>query len=360
VKRAAFAVTAALWLSVLGSAGAEPASAADSSGVARVVEIRVSGDAAALARVRLTASELLLRLDVQPNVKAIEDPETPPTEPTPLVIAYVDLRNSSSPSIDIEDGKTRQELTRRNLSDVSSLETGVEALLHVLYLAVESTLQVGVTRAAAPAPAPEKKPAPPAAKAAPRSRFGFDIGPLLRLSSLGSSRVVPGGGAVLEPRADLGNAQLGLHLSAAFHGSSQLAFAQGEAAVRPLQFRLVPTADWLLTPDISGCVGLGVGLDSLMVEPVQAPERGSVAAGQSTVDPVLTALVGARVPISGRAFLAALASLDFDAAPTSFVVHEGPATSPILKLPRLRGGFTLALSFTAAGERRFAKAGAEQ
>lgn len=359
MKRAAIAVVAALWLLAPASAAAEPDSAASRNGVARVVEIRVSGDAAALSRVRMTAKELLLRLDVQPNVKSIEDPETPSTEPTPLVIAYVDLRSTSSPSIDIEDGKTRQELTRRNLSDVTSLETGVEAVLHVLYLAVESTLQVGATPPAA-APAAERRPEPAPAKPAPRSHFGFDIGPLLRLSSLGSSRIVPGGGAVLEPRTDVGRTQLGLHISAAFHGSSELAFAQGEAAVRPLQFRLVPTADWLLTPDISSCVGLGVGLDSLMVEPVQAPERGSVTAGQSALDPVLTALVGARVPISGRAFLAALASLDFDAAPTSFVVHEGPATNPILRLPRLRGGFTLALSFTAAGARRFAKAGAEQ
>ncbi len=326
--------------------------------VARVVEIRVSGDAAALQRVRMTARELLLRLDVQPNVKGIDEPETSSSEPTPLVIAYVDLRSIASPSVDIEDGRTRQELTRRRLSDITSLETGVEAVLHVLYLAVESTLQVGVERSAPP---PAKKPTPPAPtpRAQPStSHFGFDFGPLLRLSSLGGSRIVPGGGLGLEPRADFGRAQVGLLVSAALHGTSELSFARGEAEVRPLQVRVVPTFDWLLSPEVSGCVGFGAGLDSLRVTPIQAPDIGGTLPAQSALDPMLSGLVGARVPISGRVSLAAMASLDLDLAPTTFVARIGPNTSPVLQLPRLRGGFTLALSFTA-GERRFAKAGLE-
>ncbi len=327
--------------------------------VARAVEIRVSGDAAALARVRMTARELLLRLDVQPNVKAIDEPETSRGEPTPLVLAYVDLRSTASPSIEIEDGKTHEQLTSRRLSDVTSLETGVEAVLHVLYLAVESTLQVG---AETPPAAPVKKPTPPAAKHAsqPRSPFGFDVGPLLRLSSLGGTRIVPGGGIALEPRADFGRAQATLLVSGVLHGTDELGYERGEAEVRPLQIRVVPTFDWLLSPEVSGCFGLGAGLDSLMVNPVQQPNVGKVTTGQSALDPIITGLIGARVPISGRLSLAAMASLDLDLAPTSFVAHEGMTTHPLLQLPRLRGGFTLALSFTAAGERRFSKAGFEQ
>jgi len=346
------------------SAGAaeesEAASVASPIRVGRVVEIRVSGDAAALARVRMTARELLLRLDVQPNVRAIDEPETSNSEPTPLVIAYIDLRNTASPSIDIEDGRTRQGLTQRRLSDVTSLETGVEAVLHVLYLAVESTLQVGVQPSAPPPPA--KKPTPPAPppERSSTSHFGFDVGPLLRLSSLGGSRIVPGGGLGLEPRADFGRAQAGLFVSAVLHGTSELEFADGEADVRPLQVRVVPTVDWLFSSDVSGCLGFGAGLDSLRVSPTRAPEIGGAAPPQSALDPVLSGLVGARVPISGRVFLAAMASLDLDLAPTSFVARRGGTSStPILQLPRLRGAFTLALSFTAAGERRFSKAGLE-
>lgn len=331
----------------------DDASAQRRSGVARVVEIRVRGDAAALARVRMTARELLLRLDVQPNVKSSDEPEASGDEPIPLVIAYVDLRSVSSPSIDIEDGETRQELTRRNLADIATLETAVESVLHVLYLTVESTLQVGVTR---PAKAAEKKPEPPRAKpktSPTRVRGGFDFGPLLRLSSLGGNRIVPGGGVVLEPRADLGRARLGVMLAGSVHGASELKFDRGAVDVRPLQARLVPTFDWLLSSEVSGCVGLGAGLDAFMIEPVQLPDKGRVIAGESAVDPVLTALIGARVPIAGRAFLSALASLDLDLVPTSFVARVGRVNQPIMELPRLRGGFTLALSFSAVGSRRF-------
>lgn len=326
----------------------------------RVVEIRVTGDAAALARVKLTAQELLLRLDVTPVIKSVEEPVTPATEPTPLVIAYLDLLRLASPSIDIQDGQTHEELTRRTLTEVSSLETGVESLLHVLYLAVESKLQVGSERPVPPAPI-EKKPAPrPEQTREPRrSRFGLDVGPLLRLSSLGSGRIVPGGGLGIEPRADFGRTQAGLMVTAALHGTSELEFERGSAELRPLQVRVIPMVDWLLSRDVSAAAGVGGGLDSLLVNPLQPPEVGVAMPAQSAVDPILTAQVGARMPISGRAFLAALASLDLDLAPTSFVVHEGPSTRPILTLPRLRGGFTLALDFTLAGERRFSKAAME-
>ena len=338
----------------------ETASAGTQNRVGRVVEIRVSGDAAALARVRMTARELLLRLDVQPNVKAIDEPETSSTEPTPLVIAYVDLRSTASPSIDIEDGRTHQGLTQRRLSDVTSLETGVEAVLHVLYLAVESTLQVGVEPSAPPPSAKKPTPPGPPPRAQPASsHFGFDVGALLRLSSLGGSRIVPGGGLGLEPRADFGRAQVGLLVSGVLHGTSELSFARGEAEVRPLQVRVVPTFDWLLSPEVSGCFGVGAGVDSLRVTPIQAPDIGGAVPAQSALDPILSGLVGARVPISGRVFLAAMASLDLDLAPTSFVARVGPRNLPVLELPRLRGAFTLALSFTAAGERRFSKAGLE-
>jgi hypothetical protein len=334
----------------------EESSPRSRSSVARVVEIRVNGDAAALARVRMTARELLLRLDVQPNVKSMDEPETSADEPPPLVIAYVDLRSVSTPSIDIEDGKTRQELTRRSLSDVATLETGVESVLHVLYLAVESTLQVGVAR---PQPAAAKRPQPPRAKpksSAPRGGSGVDFGPLLRLSSLGGTRIVPGGGLLLEPRTDVGRGQLGLMLAGALHGTSELLFEHGAVEVRPLQARLVPTFDWPLSSDVSGCLGFGAGIDAFMIEPVQPPDRGRVRIGESAIDPVLTGLIGARVPIAGRAFLSALASLDLDLVPTSFVARVGDANEPVLPLPRFRGGFTLALSFSAVGARRFAPA----
>jgi hypothetical protein len=355
---AAFALLAPSAAAALSSEGQE---AVGQSGVGRIVEIRVNGDAAALARVRMTAPELLLRLDVQPNIKSIDEPDSSPGEPIPMVIAYVDFRSVASPSIDIEDGRTRQELARRRLSDVTSLETGVEAVLHVLYLTVETTLQVSATTprpGVAPLP---KKPVPRLVRrAAPqRTHFGFDFGPLLRMSSLGSTRIVPGGGLGLEPRADFGRTQATLLLSGVLHGTSEISADRGEAEIRPLQIRVVPTLDWLFSPEVSGCVGVGGGMDSFLVSPIQPPDFGRVRSAQSALDPILTGMVGARVPISGRLFLAAMASLDLDLAPTTFVATAGLVNEPILRLPRVRGAFTLALSFTAAGERRFSKADVE-
>lgn len=370
MKRGLVAAAIALSLWAPAAAGGDerdPPARRARAGLARAVEIRVSGDAAALSRVRMTARELLLRLDVHANVKAIDEPETPADEPTPLVVAYVDLRNVSAPSIDIEDGKTRQELTRRRLSDVATLETGVESLLHVLYLAVESALQVGVaTPAPLPAPTspvspaplsspPKKKPAPPVESEPnrPPPRAGLDLGPLLRLSSLGGTRVVPGGGVSIEPRADLGGGHLGLLVSGAVHGTSELSFARGTVEVRPLQARFVPTFDWLISSDVSGAFGVGAGLDAFMIEPVLPPESGRLLVAESAIDPVLSGLLGARVPIAGRVFLSALASLDVDLRPTSFVARVGAMNQNVLSLPRLRGGITLALSFSALGSRRF-------
>jgi hypothetical protein len=338
--------------------------------VARVVEIRVSGDAAAIARVRVTARELLRRLDVQPNVKAIDEPETRSDEPQPLVIAHVDLLRPSAPSIDIEDGASHQELTRRTLNDVSSLETGVEGVLHVLYLAVESRLQVGLKPEPPPAPAAAparagdgmpKRPAPPAPKREQvSSSYGLDVGPLFRLSSLGGSRIVPGGGVALEPRVQVGRGFASLLLSGTVHGTTELAFDRGSAEVRPLQARIVPTLDWPISSDVSGCMGVGAGLDSFKLSPTQAPEQGVARPAPASIDPVLTGLVGARVPIAGRMFLAAQASLDLDLAPTAFVAREGETTHSILQLPRLRAGLSLALSFTVAGSRRFSARAVEQ
>lgn len=358
MKRALMALAAALALLAPSAAAALGSETAPQRGAGRVVQIRVNGDAAAVAKVRMTARELLLRLDVESSVKGVDEPDARDGGTTPLVVAYVDLRNVASPSIDIEDGRTHQGLTQRRLTDVTSLETGVEAVLHVLYLTVESALVVGPEKP--PSVAPAKKPTPPLRRPAPEpSHFGFDFGPLLRLSSLGSTRLVPGGGVGLEPRADFGRAQASLLVSAVLHGTTEIVKDRGEVAVRPLQVRVVPTFDWLLSPEVSGCVGLGAGLDSLLVSPLEPPDAGRVASSQSALDPILTGMVGARLPISGRVFLAAMASLDLDLAPTTFVATVGPSREELLKLPRLRGGFTLALSFTAAGERRFPQAGRE-
>ncbi|HEY6080873.1 MAG TPA: hypothetical protein VIW29_18795 [Polyangiaceae bacterium] len=374
MKRAPMVVVAALALlapSAAAAAQGDAGSSGSATQTARAVEIRVAGDAAALARVRVTARELLRRLNVQANVRSAAEPEPEPEleadEPVPLVVAYVDLRSLTSASIAIEDGRTRQELTSRRIGDATSLETGVEALLHVLYLSVESMLQVG-EREPAPAlgaagrPGQDKPVAAASAHAGrpSQSRLGFDVGPVLRLSSLGNGRIVPGGGLALEPRVELGRAQAGLLLSATVHGTSDLSFARGIAELRPLQFRFGPTFDWLLSPEVAGCLGLTGGFDTFVLNAVEAPDAGQVHDGTSTTDPIVSGMLGARLRISNRLFLSALASLDLDLAPASFVARRDDTSEVVLDLPRWRAGFTLALGFTAAGSRRFPTEGFEQ
>jgi len=303
VKRFALGLAAALWLVPKSAAAAE----ADAESVApplaadRRVEIRVSGDAAAASRVELTARELLARLGVEPRISSEDEPSSN-TEQRPLVIAHIDLRDVSAPSIDVEDGQTHEPLTRRRLTDISSLEAAVEATLHVLYWAVQTKLDLASEPVVAPEPRPEK-PTPPrpvsshsqpqVAHEAPHERerllrLGLDVGPMLRMSSLGSSRIVPGGGVSLEPRAGTGAFQVGLVLSCVVHGTTQLFVERGGAAeVRPVQARLMPIVDWAVARDASAGVGVFGGFDSFSVTPLQHPDAGVAEPARTAVDPML-------------------------------------------------------------------------
>lgn len=367
MKTACLGAAAALTLLLPSVVRAAPESAsAVQPEAARVVEIRVDGDAAALVQVRITARELLLRLGVVPEVRASDEPASDADATSPLVIAYIDLRDVSAPSIEIQDGRSHEPLTQRELSDVSSLETAVEAALHVLYLSLES---MGELEPPAPPPAPEVLPAKPPpviatppkpvsvrpSRAASRSPFALDFGALLRLSSLGSSRIVPGGGIALEPRLDAGTLHAGLLLSSILHATTDLDFDQGRAELRPFQLRATPTLDLPLSDSASGCFGLGLGLDAFLLSPRSDPQDGRAVTAKTALDPIVSALIGARMPISKRVTLGALASVDLDLEPSRFVARQGSDRTPILALPRVRGGFTLALSFTAVGRQRFEK-----
>jgi hypothetical protein len=187
-------------------------------------------------------------------------------------------------------------------------------------------------------------------------RLGLDIGPLLRVSSLGGSRIVPGGGVSIEPRLGSEKVRFELAISGVLHSSSQLFFEGGAADVRALQARVMPMLDWSMARDVSAGVGAFGGVDSFSVMPWQAPQGGISEPARTAIDPMVGAALGAKLLIAGRAHLAALASLDIDLAPTSFVAREGDERRSIWTLPRVRGGLTLALSFTLAGASLFQKA----
>jgi hypothetical protein len=346
-------------------AGAQPRGDASSapSAQAPLVEIRVLGDETALTRVRATATELFARLDVRVSVVADGTDTTGPSDDDPLVLAYIDLRVPTAPMVDVDDGRTRQELMRRRLADVSSLETGVEAAVHVVYASVEALLQLTAhRRAAKPAPAPPPPPtAPPRPTAAPISGVGerpergagLDLGAAFRLVSLGDARLSPGAGAALDARIDAGALQAELAFLGVLHAASELEFNEGSAMLRPYALRVLPGVSVRLTPRLLASLGVGVGLDHFVLDAQSAPSGGT-AIDRTVTDPVLASQLGLRFPIGGAWFLSVLGTLDLDLEPTRFVIGRGGAVEPLLALPRLRGGMLLIASLSPTRVRRFA------
>jgi hypothetical protein len=317
-----------------------------------VVEIRVVGDEQALAEVRATAVELFARLDVRLRVLGDSEPSPTPGEPAPLVLAYVDLREPTSPRVDVEDGRTRQELMRRNLPDVSSLETAVEAAVHVVLASAESLLQLERAKRAEPAPAPRKRPAP----SRPRRGSGLDVGALVRAVTFGDSRLTPGAGAALELRTDAGPVQAELGLWGAVHTATELHFDQGRASLRPYTLRLLPGVSTRLSRSLIGSLAVGAGLDHLRVSAQSAPSNGTTT-DHALFDPILSSQLGLRFPLGGAWFLSLLGSVDLDLAPTRFSIERGGAREPLKTLPRLRGGLTLMASLSATSIERFVRPG---
>jgi hypothetical protein len=345
------AATPARVLAGAGDAGAVPSTQVP------LVEIRVVGDETALARVRATATELFARLDVRLNVVSDDAPDL--SDDTPLVLAYIDLRVPTSPMVDVDDGRTRQELMRRRLADVSSLETGVEAAVHVVYVSVEALLQLAAEPPATkPAPPPPPAaPKPPAAKPVPTSAgsgrgMGLDVGAAFRLVSLGDARFNPGAGAAIDARIDAGAVQAELAILGALHTTSELDFDEGSAKLRPYALRVVPGVSVRLSQRLLAAVGVGVGLDHFVLDARSAP-NGGMALDRAVTDPILASQLGLRFPIGGAWFVSVLGTLDVDLEPTRFVIGRGAATEPLLALPRLRAGMLLIASLSPTSVRRF-------
>jgi hypothetical protein len=313
------------------------------------VEIRVHGDERALSLVRATAAELFSRLAVRLRVLGDDEEAPSSSDETPLVLAYVDLRVPTSPLVDVDDGRTRQELMRRTLPDVSSLETGVEAALHVVLGSVESMLQL--TPPPRPRPEPPAKPRPRTTKLQ-RQGAGVDVGALFRLASFGASRLTPAAGAAIELRTDLGAVQPELGLWGAIHTTTPLDLDDGHATLRPYALRLMPGMSARLSRPLKASVALGAGFDHFVLD-AQSPPQGGRTRDRVVTDPLLSAELGLRFPLAGAWFMSLQGTLDLDLAPTRFVVEHDQARDALFTLPRLRGGLKLVASFSPTTIPRF-------
>ena len=98
-------------------------------------------------------------------------------------------------------------------------------------------------------------------------------------------------------------------------------------------------------------------MDLLSVESESAPLDAQTGTS-SVADPILGALLGARIPLAGRLFLDAAFTLDLDLSPRRFVIEHGDRRTTLLELGRFRPALMLGASYSLAGSSSDAGAGA--
>jgi hypothetical protein len=338
---------------VAAPAGAKPTSSARAPEALSVVVIEVDGDRAAVLRTRAVATELLTRLGVASIVTSPADEPASTSKRVALARARFDLTDPTQPSIVIVEGESEREVLRRDLPESASLEVSVEELSHVLYAVVEALLRERTPEAEsagalepAPPPAITQPDEPPRSRRKPAKRSGadFEVGAFFRVLDVGSSRIVPGGGALLQARASEGTARPGALLMGAAHDSTSLNYGLATAGVRPFSLRLYPTLTIATGTSVSLVAGLGGGMDWFRVERERTPAE-ALPGVTSVLDMTLSSFLGARFELSAGLGLEANASLDLDLTPHHFVVETESGRSTLLELGRLRPGATFGASY---------------
>lgn len=399
-----FGSTAAACLIALGSAEARGAAASP------VVEIEVTGSAAAVERLKASAVESLARLGVTAQVGPRVRGAPRNTESPPLARVYVDLDEPTQPELVIVDGRSRRELSRRSLPASTSLETSIEAVSLVVYMVVQGLLVDSAERAAggdgssavepAPPNGPETGPpragaaagedavsapvqAAPAratqkprpAGAATRSEAGVDRpsddelasqpaagargaggsglafggGALLRLATLDNERALTGAGVSLEAwNRGWSAPRFGACVFVAGHWPTEVGHAGAAAELTVVSLRAMPAVATPLGGSVTSLLAAGGGVDWLHTA---GDADSGVASSPAVVDAVLSVLAGLRLTLAPALSLSAAASLDVDLAPRRFVALEGEARHELLALSRVRPSLLLGISTLPASAR---------
>ncbi len=337
----------------------------------RHVELRISGDDAAMTLARATARELFHRLDLDVDVIGPDEDldEAPDVSKTPVAIISMDFKPPDY-SIVVVDGASGDEVERRAIVDDSSIETAVEAATHVAYLIVEAMLErredqasPGTDTAAPPRAGPIQH-APPRVRAethraAPTaeppstpSKLGVGAGVLLGITSLGSSRVLPGAGV----GCDLTFEQTGLGtlISLVTYAPSDLELRAAHAAVRPTAARMLATWNSKLSEALMFSLAIGPGFEWLHLEPSAAPEGVEVSRTRSVLEPLLSGLAGLRVKLGSRAYMSALGGVDISVAGSRFVAEVGDDRQLLLEPPAVRPTLLVSASAALGGTSLFA------
>ena len=274
-----------------------------------------------------------------------------------LADAYVDLRPDNETRVVVVDGQTHAQLEGRTLGPASSLEMSIEMVAQVVCSAIDSTLAARAVPAAplgVPAPLPASPPAkapplPAVAEVTPRTQERasaawagvFGIG-----ADYGAGLHGGGGGIV---GANLGSSQLRFGGAVLIDGFPSLGIERqgAEASLDLYGLRLLPTIEWHVDPQLSLFAGVGGGADWIRVSAGNPPAGAVPRNDTSSVEPMLSSLLGAKFSVGLHVAAWLAFGADLDLARHRYVNEVSGEPVSFFEPPRARpvGIAGLAVSF---------------
>lgn len=257
---------------------------------------------------------------------------------TDLAVGYVAIEPAAESRVVFVDARTHEELERRVLEPTDSLEMSIETVAHVICATVDSTLATLAQPPPATAPPPAPLPVEPSMPPAPvvtESTFGA-WGGLFGTGADYGAGFRGGGGALAGASSGSSRIRATLLLLAADFPSHQLDRQGAAPSFGLFEARLLPGATVRMADDIDALVGVGPGIDWLAVTPNAPPAGGTAETGVSSVDPVLSALLGARLRVGGHVGLWLGLGADLDAYRRRYLNAATGAPVLFFEMPRLR------------------------
>jgi hypothetical protein len=351
---------------VCGSAPADPARDR--------VAIAIAADSANVERVSQVLKELLGRLGVSSEIRAVAkvDPVavvTPPSEPEQaLARVFIDASGDDAAIVYIVDTRWERILVRRVPLSAGVDEVVREEIGHIVESSVEALRaggQIGVSREEAsealgvpPTPekpaqrepvarpverrraplAPKNEKKPPGLildlgvgwEAALWTRDQLRHGPLVRI---GFGSALLGGSLVAQYRIPLSK------------DAEPIGLRQESGALRALAF-FRPA----LASDLHARIEVGAGLDVERVEP-RITEDGATSVSDAKTRAAFVGRVGAGLDVLafGESWLSGIFALEIDPSPDDYAIRRGSRTETVAKPLYVRPGFSLILTTPLAG-----------
>jgi hypothetical protein len=316
------------------------------AGTPPIVRVYVAGPPEAVSGSRDAIQDLCARSNVAVVVRdaAGADEALLSTSRAPgLAEAYVDLRPGAPPRVVVVDAETRQDLERRSLPEGASLEISIETMAHVVCSAVESSLAARATPPVAPRPA---EVAPRVARPEPNERWESRASLFASAANFGAG-FRAGAGLSLSVSQSRAPWHWGGILSVSGFPAADVAGQGGLASFGLLGARVLPTLEWQASESVLAFVGLGAGVDWIRVAPERPPAGAWGADGGSSVDPIVSGMLGVRLRLArGVAALLAV-DADVDLVRHRYVIETAQGNQAFFEPGRLRpvalAGLSLAL-----------------